>query len=98
LSGATCEAPGDGGPRHGLARRRRLWFYPGCHLGCAALADPCALIAGAGIAGRTVHIGSCGGGGRTYHAWLEGERSVVSAYSIGDRRLGEQAMGALRGP
>ena len=48
------------------------------------------------LAGRPVHIGTCAENGRTYHAWLGRRRVVVSAFSVGDERLGEQVMVALR--
>lgn len=48
------------------------------------------------LGGRTVHIGTCGGGGHTYHARLERSGVIVSAFSRGERRLGEQLMSALR--
>jgi hypothetical protein len=44
---------------------------------------------------RTVHIGSCAGGVRTYHAWLPDERTLLSASSLGERRLGERLMESL---
>ena len=50
------------------------------------------------IAGRTVYIGTCGGGVRTYHVWLQTQDLLVSASSVGDRRLGEKLMDALRVP
>lgn len=48
------------------------------------------------IAGRPTFIATCAGGLRTYHAWLPGERILVSVSSLGDRRLGEQLIAALR--
>jgi hypothetical protein len=48
------------------------------------------------IDGRTVYIGTCAGGLRTYHAWLPERGTIVSAFSIGDRRLGEALMEGLR--
>jgi hypothetical protein len=45
---------------------------------------------------RTVYIGTCAGGLRTYHAWLEGRGVIVSAFSLGDRRFGELLMAGLR--
>ncbi|MEO7664523.1 MAG: hypothetical protein ABIV26_05300, partial [Candidatus Limnocylindrales bacterium] len=42
------------------------------------------------IDGRTVYIGTCGGGVRTYHAWLAPDGVMVSASAVGDRRLGER--------
>lgn len=48
------------------------------------------------IAGRTVHIGSCAGGVRTYHVWLREPGLVVSASAVGERRLGERLVEGLR--
>jgi hypothetical protein len=48
------------------------------------------------ISGREVHIDSCEGGVRTYHVWLENSRVLVSISSLGDRRLGELLVEALR--
>jgi len=48
------------------------------------------------LGGRTVYIGTCNGGARTYHAWLSGPGVVVSATSVGARRFGEQLIGSLR--
>ena len=48
------------------------------------------------ISGREVHIDSCEGGVRTYHAWLEKSRVLVSISSLGDRRLGELLVEGLR--
>jgi hypothetical protein len=48
------------------------------------------------LGGRTVHIGSCAEGVRTYHVWLEARRALVSASSIGERRLGERLVEGLR--
>jgi hypothetical protein len=48
------------------------------------------------IAGRTVYITTCAGGLRTYHTWLAERGTIVSAFSLGDRRLGETLMEGLR--
>jgi len=48
------------------------------------------------IDGRTVYIATCAGGLRTYHAWLPERGTIVSAFSLGDRRLGEALMEGLR--
>ncbi len=50
----------------------------------------------ADIGGRTVHIGTCAGGLRTYHTWIEDRGLLVSAFSIGEGRFGEQLMAGLR--
>lgn len=47
------------------------------------------------IDGRDVHIGSCEGGLRTYHAWLPNSRVLVSVSAFGDRRLGEKIVQEL---
>jgi hypothetical protein len=48
------------------------------------------------IDGRTVYIGTCAGGLRTYHAWLEQKEVLISASAVGDRRLGESLMENLQ--
>jgi hypothetical protein len=48
------------------------------------------------IGGRTVYIGTCGGGVRTYHVWLTATSTLVSASSVGERRLGERLVEGLR--
>lgn len=48
------------------------------------------------IGGRTVQIGSCSGGVRTYHVRLRNSDVVVSVSAVGDRRLGEKLVEGLR--
>jgi hypothetical protein len=49
------------------------------------------------IDGRTVYIGTCAGGVRTYHVWLVEPNLLVSASAVGEeRRLGEQLVEGLR--
>lgn len=48
------------------------------------------------IAGRTVFIGTCEAGVRTYHAWIADKDLLVSVSAAGDRRLGERLMADLR--
>ena len=48
------------------------------------------------LGGRTVYIGTCAGGLRTYHAWLEDRNVIVSLFSVGEGRYGEQLMAGLR--
>ena len=48
------------------------------------------------IGGRTVFIGTCAGGLRTYHVWLEDRDVLISASAAGDRRLGEILFENLR--
>ena len=50
------------------------------------------------IDGRTVYIGTCSGGVRTYHVWLQPQESLISASAVGDRRFGELLMNTLRVP
>ena len=48
------------------------------------------------IASRTVFIGTCDAGVRTYHTWIEAKDLLVSASAAGDRRFGERLMSDLR--
>lgn len=48
------------------------------------------------LGGRTVYIGTCAGGLRTYHVWLEDRDVLISASSAGERRLGEVLIENLR--
>jgi hypothetical protein len=48
------------------------------------------------IGGRQVFIGSCAGGAHTYHAWLGNRGLLVSVSAVGEQRLGEQLVEALR--
>jgi hypothetical protein len=50
------------------------------------------------IAGRTVYIGSCVSGIRTYHVLLPKDGLLITAWSIGEGRYGEQLMATLRVP
>jgi hypothetical protein len=64
-----------------------------------AVCEPAGGVSGHGeatLGGRNVWIGSCVNGGNTYHAWLPDRRIVVSAYAVGDERLGEQLMAGIR--
>jgi hypothetical protein len=47
------------------------------------------------LGGRQVAVGICAEGVRTYHVLLSGRGLVVSAQSIGARRLGERLMATL---
>jgi hypothetical protein len=47
------------------------------------------------IDGRDVHIDSCEGGLRVYHAWLPKSRVLVSLSALGERRLGERIVQEL---
>jgi hypothetical protein len=46
--------------------------------------------------GRTVYIGTCAGGLRTYHVRLEDRDVLISASAAGERRLGELLVEDLR--
>ncbi len=48
------------------------------------------------LGGRTVYIGTCAGGLRTYHTWIESRGVIVSLFSIGESRFGERLMDGLR--
>jgi hypothetical protein len=48
------------------------------------------------IDGRSVYIGTCVGGLRTYHVWLEENEVLISASAVGERRLGELLVENLR--
>ncbi len=50
----------------------------------------------ADLGGRTVHIASCAGGLLVYHAYLPGRNVLVSMFSVGERRFGEQLMSGLQ--
>jgi hypothetical protein len=48
------------------------------------------------IAGHRTYIGHCAGGLLTYHVYLPATASIVSIWSIGERRLGELIVQGLR--
>ncbi len=48
------------------------------------------------IDGRTIYIGTCVGGLRTYHVWLAEPGLLISASAVGEHRLGEALMNGLR--
>jgi hypothetical protein len=48
------------------------------------------------IGGRTVYIASCAGDLRVYHTWLPERGAIVSAFALGQKRLGEALMAGLR--
>jgi hypothetical protein len=64
--------------------------------GACSQADGVARHAETVIDGRTVYIGTCVGGLRTYHVWLEETDVLVSASAVGERRLGELLVENLR--
>jgi hypothetical protein len=55
-------------------------------------------VAEATIDERTVHITSCVARQVTYHVWLKGHDTLISASAIGDGRFGEKLMDNLRVP
>jgi hypothetical protein len=48
------------------------------------------------IGGRTVFVGTCGNGFRTYHTWIADKNLLVSASAGGKRELGRLLFEALR--
>ena len=48
------------------------------------------------LGGRTVYIATCGGGLTVYHAAIPERDVIVSLFSIGEGRFGEQLMRGLR--
>jgi hypothetical protein len=48
------------------------------------------------LGGRTVHITTCRGGLRVYHAYVAERGVIVSLFSMGERRFGERLMEGLR--
>ncbi len=45
---------------------------------------------------RTMHVTTCAGGLRVYHAYVPERETVVSVFSWGERRFGEQLVRGLR--
>lgn len=48
------------------------------------------------IGGRTVFVGTCGNGFRTYHTWIQDKNLLVTASAGGKRELGRLLFEALR--
>jgi hypothetical protein len=48
------------------------------------------------IDGRTVYIGTCEGGIRTYHVLVQGETVLISSWSLGEGNFGEALVSNLR--
>ena len=48
------------------------------------------------IGGRTVFVGTCGNGFRTYHTWIPDKNLLISASAGGKRELGRLLFEALR--
>lgn len=48
------------------------------------------------IGGRTVFVGTCGNGLRTYHTWIQDKHLLVSASAGGKRELGRLLFEALK--
>ena len=49
------------------------------------------------IGGRVVYVGTCSGGVRTYHTYLEEQGFIVSITATGERRFGELILVGLAG-
>ena len=47
------------------------------------------------IGGHASYVGTCVGGARTYHTWLEDQGFIVSVTGTGERNLGEQIIAGL---
>ena len=45
---------------------------------------------------RTMYVTTCAGGLRVYHAYVAEREVIVSLFSLGERRFGEQLMSGLR--
>ncbi|HET9851151.1 MAG TPA: hypothetical protein VFP56_01440 [Candidatus Limnocylindrales bacterium] len=50
------------------------------------------------LGGRNTYVTSCVAALRTYHVWLEDQRLLVSASSVGEGRFGEKLMSTLQVP
>lgn len=63
-----------------------------------ACGSPSAVVgnAQASIGGRTVYVGTCASGLHTYHVWIADHGLLISASSVGTRRLGERLLTDLR--
>jgi len=48
------------------------------------------------IAGRTVFIGTCSAGSRTYHVWIRDKNLLITVFSLGARHLGELLIAELK--
>ncbi len=48
-------------------------------------------------AGRTMYVTTCAGGLRVFHVYLPEPGVVVSLFSLGDKRFGDQILSQLRG-
>ncbi len=64
--------------------------------GACAQAGGVATNAQTELGGRTVYITTCGGGLTVYHAAIPERDVIVSLFSIGEGRFGEQLIGDLR--
>jgi hypothetical protein len=65
--------------------------------GACAQSSGVAATADQTLGGRTIYVTTCGGGLRVYHAYLPGAGVIVSLFSTGPNRLGEQVMARLEG-
>ena len=50
------------------------------------------------LGGRNTYVTSCVAALRTYHLWLEEERLLISASSVGEARFGEKLLSTLEVP
>ena len=50
----------------------------------------------ASLGGRIVYISNCSGALLVYHVWLPERGVLISLFSVGSRRFGEQVMAGLR--
>ncbi len=65
--------------------------------GACAQAGGVAARAEVGLADdRTMYVTTCAGGLRVYHAYVAEREVIVSLFSLGERRFGEQLMNGLR--
>ncbi len=64
--------------------------------GACAQAGGVARTAQSQLGGRAVYIASCAAGLLVYHAYLPQRNVIVSVFSLGDRRFGEQLLSDLR--
>jgi hypothetical protein len=48
------------------------------------------------IAGRSVFIGTCSSGSRTYHVWIKDKNLLITVFSLGARGLGKLLLAELR--
>jgi hypothetical protein len=64
--------------------------------GACAQASGLAATSETKVGGRIVYSGTCAGGLKTYHTWLEGRGVLVSAFAVGEGSFGDELMAGLR--